>query len=367
MEKRHLGFVLSYHLPKYIRSTTFRAALEENPSVVLDDAVNTSPKLKRYVETFGKIKKILLKRQTRLWLVNFRGHEIYWPVRWLVGKKSKIIFDQLISAYDAWVNERKTFKANSLIGRVVYRIEKAIMADADYLLTDSSSQAAYYADLYRVPMEKFTVIRGSVNESLFSPVSTPKKFDFPEDFIIFTYGYFIPLHGMHLILPVAEMLRDLPVRFMIAGGRGKALTDFLATRERKGLTNISHTPWINFNELPSYIRGAGLCLGGPFGDSKQAKRVITGKALQFLACQSPTVIGLSDETREMFTDKVNCLLVKLGSPEAIAEAISWGYHNREKLPEIARQGRLTYEKYYSMEILSRDLNAFINTAFQAMP
>ena len=84
MEKRHLGFVLSYHLPKYIRSTTFRAALEENPSVVLDDAVNTSPKLKRYVETFGKIKKILLKRQTRLWLVHFRGHEIYWPVRWLV-------------------------------------------------------------------------------------------------------------------------------------------------------------------------------------------------------------------------------------------------------------------------------------------
>ena len=328
--------------------------------------MNTSPKPRRYLETIGKIIKILRAHKTRLWLVNFRGHEIYWPVRWLVGKKSRIIFDQLISAYDAWVNERKTFKANSLIGKIVYRIERAIMADADYLLTDSQSQAEYYADLYRVPVKKFTVIRGSVNESMFSPLSTPRKFDFSESFVVFTYGYFIPLHGMHLILPVAEMLRDLPVRFMIAGGRGKALTEFLVTREQKGLTNISHKPWINFNELPSYIRGAGLCLGGPFGDTKQAKRVITGKALQFLACESPTVIGLSDETEELFTDKVNCLLVQRGSAEALAESISWGFHHQGELAEIARQGRLTYEKYYSMEILNRDLNIFINNIYTSM-
>jgi hypothetical protein len=75
---------------------------------------------------------------------------------------------------------------------------------------------------------------------------------------------------------------------------------------------------------------------------------------------------LSDETEELFTDKVNCLLVQRGSAEALAESISWGYHHQGELAEIARQGRLTYEKYYSMEILNRDLNIFINNIYTSM-
>ena len=367
MEKNHIGFVLSYRFPKYIRSTTLREALESNPSLVVEDAVNTSAKFKRYFQTIKKIIGIKKKKHTNLWLVNFRGHDIYWPLRWLVGKKSKIIFDQLISPYDAWVNERKTFKKNSPFARIVYQVEKGIMANADYLITDSKSQAEYYARLYRVPLEKFTVIRGSVNEVMFSPDATPKKFDFPEPFILFTYGTFIPLQGMELLLPVAELLKDLPLRFMIAGGSGKKLANFLETREKRGLTNISHTPWINFTELPSYMRGAGLCLGGPLGDSAQAKRVITGKSLQFLACECPTVIGLTEETRDLFEDRVNCLLVRPGDAESLAEVISWAYYNQELLPAIAHQGRITYEKYYSMAVLKQSINSFVDSIIEKLP
>ena len=361
MEKRHLGFVLSYRFPKYIRSTTLREALSARSDLVLEDAVNTSPKFKRYLQTIRKILAIRKKNYTRLWLVNFRGHDIYWPLRWLVGRKSRIIFDQLISPYDAWVNERKTFPKNSLFAKLIYRVERRILADADYLMTDSHGQAAYYADLYHVPLKKFTVIPGSADEAMFSPNAVPRKFEFPEPFVIFTYGTFIPLQGMDLLLPVAEMLKDLPLRFMIAGGTGKQLEHFLGTREKLGLTNISHTPWINFTELPSYIRGAGVCIGGPLGDSNQARRVITGKALQFLACQSPTVIGLTDETRDLFTNRVNCLLVKPGDVNSVAEAISWAFHNQDKLPAIAREGRLTYEKYYSMAALKERINTFIDS------
>jgi glycosyltransferase involved in cell wall biosynthesis len=109
------------------------------------------------------------------------------------------------------------------------------------------------------------------------------------------------------------------------------------------------------------MRGAGLCLGGPFGDSRQAQRVITGKALQFLACECPTVIGHTGETKDIFEDKRNCLLVELGNPQALADAISWAYHHQGELPAIARQGRLTYEKYYSMDVLSQNLNKFIDS------
>jgi len=115
----------------------------------------------------------------------------------------------------------RPFSKNSLFARLIYRIERRILVDTDYVITDSQSQAVYYADLYRVPLKKFTVIRGSVDEMMFSPSAEPRKFDFPEPFVVFTYGTFIPLQGMELVLEAAEKLRDLPIRFMIAGGSGK--------------------------------------------------------------------------------------------------------------------------------------------------
>lgn len=361
MNSRRLGFVLSYRSPRYIRSTTIRAALESIPSITVDDAVNESPRIKRYFQTIQKIRRILKNQKTRLWFINFRGHEIYWPVRWLVGRKSKIIFDELISPYDVWINERKTFSEKSLIARLVFRIEKAVLKDTDYIVTDSPHQAEHYMQLYGVPKEKFTVVRGSVDENLFSPSATPRKLDFPEPFVVFTYSTFIPLHGMEFILPAAELVKDLPIRFLVVGGKGKKLANFLQEKEDRELNNITHMEWINFTELPSYIRGANICLGGPFGDSNQARRVITGKALQFLACECPTMIGITAETQEYFTDKRNCLMVELGNPQAIADAIRWAYHHPQQLPEIGRQGRIIYEKHYSMEVLSRTLNTFINS------
>lgn len=359
-EKHHLGFVLSYRVPNYIRATTLKQALQRNPSLSINDAINESPDISRYFQTIRKIIRIKKTQKAHVWFVNFRGHEIYWPARWLVGKKSKIVFDELVSPYDAWVNERKTFKKNSLLAIIVYWIEKSILKNADSLFTDSKFQAEYYADLFKVPVEKFTVIRGSVDEKVFSPETSPKFFNFPEPFVIFTYGTFIPLQGMDLILKAAEILKNQPIHFLIAGGKGKKLSNFLNTRESHGLTNISHLQWINFTELPSYMRGAGLCLGGPFGGTPQATRVITGKALQFLACECPTVIGVSAETKEIFTDKKNCLLVNQGNPEELASTILWAYQHQEDLKDIAREGRLIYEQYYSMDQLSRNLNSFID-------
>ena len=364
MDQHHLGFVHSYRLPKYIRSTTFHEALESNPKLVIEDAVNSRPGFIRYFQTFKQVLKIRNQQKTSLWLVNFRGHEIYWPLRWLLGHNSRLIFDELVSPYDAWVNERAEFNKNSPFARFVYRVEKDILEDANFLVADSKSQAAYYADIFQIPVEKFTVIRLSVNEHIFYPDAEPKKFDYAEPFIVFTYGSFNPLQGMNLLPTVAEMLKDLPIRFIVAGGRGKRLTRFLQTLKERSITNISHTRWINFKELPSYMCGAGLCLGGPLGSSAQACRLITGKALQALACASPTVIGLNEETQDLFTDRVDCLLVKPGDVDSIARAIRWAYDHRDELPEIGRQGRKTYEKYYSMAILRQNLNSFVDSILE---
>ena len=358
--KLNLGFVLSYRAPKYIRMLTLRDALKSNPDVALHEAVNENPGYARYWQTIRKILRIKARVNPAAWVVNFRGHEIYWLLRMIAGRRARLVFDELVSPYDAFVNERRTYPATSIISKMVYLVERSILANADIILTDSEYQAQYYAQLFRVPPAKMRVIRGSVDEEVFTPQAPPRRHDFSEPFVIFTYGTFIPLQGMELLLDAAEQLKDLPVRFLIAGGKGRKLDRFLEVEKERGLANITHLEWINFGELPSYMRGASLCLGGPFGGTSQAMRVITGKALQFLACACPTVVGLSDETRGFFTDRVNCLLVEQGSPAAIVEAIRWAYEHPAALADIGAQGRRVYEQHYSMAVLKQNMASVVN-------
>src|SRR5690606_30487979 len=97
--------------------------------------------------------------------------------------------------------------------------------------------------------------------------------------------------------------------------------------------NIKYIPWVKFNELPRIVARSSICLGGPFGDTVQARMVITGKTYQFMASSKPVIIGDNDAA-VVFVDKENCLKVKLANPKALAESILWAKENPKKLQEI---------------------------------
>jgi len=357
--KNHFGFVLSYYSKNYLRAETLRNALAKIQNVIVHDARNENENIIRVLETVYKVRKVSKIFNPRLWLINFRGHDIYWFVRLLLGKKNILIFDEFVSPYDSLINEKKRFSKKNLIARILFFIEKSILLNTDYLISDTKSQATYYSYLFNIPIEKFTVVPMSCDEELFSPTGRKKIFDQPDNFVVFTYATFLPLHGMDIILSAAEVLKDLPIKLIVAGGKGKALKGFLEAIKNNKLNNVNHIPWIDFQELPEYIRAADLCLGGPFGNTEQGKRVITGKTLQFLSCKSATVIGKGYEN-EKFIDRENCLLVEQGNPIALAEAIRWAYLHQIELSTIANDGRETYNKYFSVEPVANILNNLIN-------
>lgn len=240
----------------------------------------------------------------------------------------------------------------------MYRVEKSILDDSDYLITDTESQAKYFSKLFCIPFEKFFVINMSVDKTIFSPDAKPRNFPHKENFIVFTYATFLPLHGMMTIAKAANEIRNLPIRFVIAGGKGRALSEFFEYLSLNNVTNIQHIPWIEPEELPSYICGADLCLGGPFGGTPQAQRIITGKTLQFLAFKKPTVIGENLETND-FENRKNCLLVNQNDPTDLANAIQWAYNNPPQLSEVARLGKETYEQKYSSEVVKKKFKSLL--------
>ena len=193
---------------------------------------------------------------------------------------------------------------------------------------------------------------------MFKPVPFISHEDKKNLFSVLFYGSFLPLHGINIILAVAHILKDKPISFTIVGGRGKALRDFNEMKKRLNLKNIIHKKWVPYEQLPDVIQKADVCLGGPFGNTGQAHRVITGKTFQFLATGKPVIVGKIEHDYG-FRDKENCLLVSQGNEMNLAEAILWCSENQDRLSMIGSKGLELYRNNFSIDRIRKILQELL--------
>lgn len=319
-------------------------------------AINDSAGPARYIETLTKVRDIRNRFQPDIYILGFRGHEIYWPLRRLIGKKP-IIFDAMMSPYSALKEEGKHGLPGRIAAQIVKPAEAWVLRDADRILTDTNLHAQHFARTFSLPRSKITPLPVGAVESA-NPGVCPRPGSDTELSLLF-YGSFLPLHGIEVIVAAAKILRNAPLRFDFIGGGSEARS--MLEREFPSPARISftHRNWVAFDEIVSReIPGADLCLGGPFGDTLQARRVVTGKTSQCLALGKPTLIGAIDE-EVGFRDKENCLVVRQGSAQALADAIRWAEKNRDELAAIGARGRELYNRRLSISVIREKLEEVI--------
>jgi glycosyltransferase involved in cell wall biosynthesis len=354
-------YVLSYRAPDYIRSRSILRALRQLPYIELHEAINTSTGVSRYLETFKKTREIKEKHDPDAYFLGFRGHEFYWPLRALVGNKP-IILDALMSPFASLSRERK-FGALGVAAAAAWRVvERSVLRDANFVLTDTAPHVLFYQQEFSLPPHKLLALPVGAEE----PISgvTEKPHDAPSppkvEMNVLFYGSFLPLHGIDIILEAASLLKDLPIRFDFVGGNDKQARKLNARCTDLGIACYTHRHWVSFDELINVtIPDADLCLGGPFGYTEQARRVITGKTSQCLALGKPTVIGQIDEDTG-FVDKQNCLLIPQADPQALADAIRWAFEQRHQLPKIGEQGRSIYAERLSVNVIRQRLGQMLS-------
>lgn len=358
--KLKVCYVLSYRAPEYIRTRSILRALREMAGIEVFEAINQSTNASRYYETFRKTREIKEQFDPDVYLLGFRGHEFYWALRHLVGKKP-IILDALMSPYASLSRERKFGKLGA-IGAMGWRlIERSVLNNANLVLTDTLAHCKLYEHEFSVAPYKLLPIPVGAEEPepcreqpSHEAASRPK----PQMTVLF-YGSFLPLHGVDIILEAASRLRDLPIRFDFIGGDSGQNSKLVTSCAKLGITQYTHRQWVEFDELiNTAIPNADICLGGPFGNTDQARRVITGKTSQCLALGKPTIVGEIDE-KHGFVDKQNCLLVPQGNPEALAEAILWTYSHREQLAQIGERGHALYAERLSIKVIGNLLGKAI--------
>ncbi|MBW2560148.1 MAG: glycosyltransferase [Deltaproteobacteria bacterium] len=345
--KIRVCYVLSYRCPGYVRTRSLIQSLSSIRGIEVLKAVNRARGIWRYPQTLLRLLTLRIGKDPDCYLLGFRGYEIFWIVRILTWGRP-LILDHMMSPYDSLVHEEKLVREGGMAGRVIYLYERSILRSADIVLTDTEPHRSYLAGQFGVDAGKIHPIPVGTDEEVFKPVSVASHRGKKDLFHVLFYGSFLPLHGIDIILEGAHILQDKPIRFTIIGGRGRALKDFNEMKKRLDLNNIIHKKWVPYEQLPDMIQKADVCLGGPFGNTGQARRVITGKTFQSLAMGKPVIVGKTGHDYG-FRDKKNCLLVSQGDKEELARAIRWCFENQDQLPVIGENGLQLYRERFSTD------------------
>lgn len=301
---------LSTYNPNYTR-TAYLLSLLKKMKIKYQTIMPGYSKFRYLKVLFNLIK---LQKNFDIIFVAFEGHKIL-PFIKLFSKKP-IIFDAFISIYDTLCFDRKIFRPESLVGRLLKNYDKFLFKISDFILLDTKTHMDYFIKEFKVPKNKISYLYVGCNKKLFKPIKIKRKTD---NFIVFWYGNTPQLQGIDIILKAAKILeREKDICFHFAGPIKKKYYELV---NKLDLKNVRYTEWIPYKDLPKEIATADLCLGGHFSSVNKAKRVIPGKVFQFIAMGKPIIIGDNPATRELFTDSQKTIFCKMNDEKALAETI----------------------------------------------
>jgi glycosyltransferase involved in cell wall biosynthesis len=333
--------------PEYPRNALLKKILEEHyPITALTDSSRSYGK--RYLRIFRKIIFHPLK-QFDLIFVGFLGQPIVPLIR--MRSQGPVLLDAFLSVYDTLCFDRKKFSPGSLPGRFAYWLDKTSCQLADHILLDTQAHTDYFAKTFHLPKEKFSSIFVGCDEALFYP----RQAHNPQFSVLF-YGSFLPLHGVETIVRAGKLLEnETGIHFKIIGqGFETDRVNHLAAELDLG-KNIEFYPPVPLQSLPDEISQASLCLGGHFGPSAKASRVIAGKTFQCIAMGKPTIVGDNPANRELLTHGLDAWFCKMNDPHALAEAILALSRDASLRESLGKNARKTFLKSASTPVLSRQL------------
>lgn len=351
---------------RYTRNQNIVSALKKLDKFDLYIIKNHYMGIFSYVEILIKLIKFRLFGRADIYIIGFRGNEYFWLIYPFI-RNSKIIFDEFIILHDWLVNEHKIIKENSILIKAIDAYMRWVMQKSSLILTDTQAHKKLCSSVYSIEDKKIEVLPVGADENLFYT----KKYNLSHKgkLRILFYGNMLPLHGVDIILDAIKLLNKTQYGdkfiFTLIGGKGntKSINKILRFIKENNLTAlIKYKIWVSYDELPTYIWKSDICLGGPFGGTGQAGRVVTGKTYQFLAAGKPTIVGKSSQMRE-FKDKYSALIIKQNSAKDLALSLIWAINNRKELSVIGRNGRILYEKKFSTRKLANQINQILGQQF----
>jgi glycosyltransferase involved in cell wall biosynthesis len=296
---------------------------------------------------------LLRQKQYDLVFVGFYGHLILR----LLGRRLRrpVLFDAFVSNYDTLCFDRQTFSPASLPGRMAFWLDRSTCLLAAHVLLDTQQHIGYFTHTFSIAPAHFSAVPVGCNDDLFA-----RRSYLPQSKVtqILSYNTFLPLHGVETILRAAALLKDKPIALRFIGA-GRLLADMQKLAITLGLSHVTFAPPVPPAQLADVIAAADICLGGHFGSSAKAGRVIPGKIYQMLAVERAVIAGDTPGNRELLCHHHSAYLVPPGDPHALAEAMLALHEDRALRERMAWQGRQVYEQTASEAIITNQLHCIV--------
>jgi glycosyltransferase involved in cell wall biosynthesis len=365
------------YLRNYPRNKIIIDGLRDNDVEVIECHVDLwrgiEPRWHEIKSAIGKIKllyKIILAyfklallhhdiiRNYDMMIVGYTGHLDMFLARLLASIKRKpLLFDAFVSLYSTFVEDRRMFSPDSFLANLLSTIDKISCFLSDGVFLDTRSHIQYFKEYLHIHHVNFYRVWAGADDTVYFPRQIKKK---DEDFIVLFIGGFIPLQGVQYIVKAAHVLNEKQdIKFRLVGA-GQEYGNIRKLVKQFGLKNIEFTGWLPYENLPDEIASAHICLG-IFGITEKAKKVIPNKVYMAVAMAKPVITGDSPAIREIFTDRKNILLCKMGNPESIAESIMILKENAELRSRLINEGYLLYRKNFAPNVIGRRIKDILHT------
>jgi len=340
--------------PSYTRNEVILRALRARHYVVEVTDSHAGSLTIRNLRLLPRLIPYLTRDDYDLVFVGFYGYLLMPWVRRLTRRP--IVFDAFLSNYDTLCFDRRRFHPHSIAGRLAFRLDRAACNAADRVLLDTASHKSYFADTVQLPDEKLRHLYVGCNEDMFFPQPATRSDD---KFRVLYYSSYLPLHGVEHIVTAAGMLKDREdLRFRLIGG-GMTYTHVRRLTEQLNLSNVEFLPPVPYAQLPGEIANADLCLGGPFGDTPKARRIVPGKTFQFLSMARPIIAGDTPGNRELLNHEKSAYLVPLADPDALAAAIAAIQDDVALRETLAAGGHACYVERCSEAVIRESLHQIL--------
>lgn len=336
--------------PGYIRNKVILRALHAQHTLTEVTDSRPGSLTVRSLRVLLRLLPYLRQDNHDLVFVGFYGYLLVPWVRQLTRRP--IIFDAFVSNYDTLCFDRQRFSPHSIPGRLAFRLDQVASNAADKVLLDTASHQAYFTETFQLPAKRLGHLYVGCNEDMFFPQPSPGSAD---KFRVLYYSSYLPLHGAEHIIAAAGLLKGQKSLHFRLIGQGMRYASVRRLAEHLNLSNVEFVPPVPFAQLPGEIAAADVCLGGPFGDTPKAWRIIPGKTFQFLAMARPVIAADTPGNRELLTHNESAYLVPLANPEGLATAIRLLHDDNTLREKVATGGYACYQRQCSEAVIREAL------------
>jgi glycosyltransferase involved in cell wall biosynthesis len=218
----------------------------------------------------------------------------------------------------------------------------------------------------RLPTEKLALCSNGSNIDVFRP--RPEKGErlrqelgLGARFLAVYGGILGVAQGLETVLHAAKLLEDrADIHFLIVG-EGPKKEDLVRLHTTLGLTNLDMIQGQPLSRMPGYFSAADVCLV-PLRRLDVFKGVLPTKMFDAWACQTPTVISVDGEAREVMEEVGAGVFVEPENPEALAGALLRLREQPDSLKQMGLAGRQAVLEQYSLQATARQIEAVLREA-----